>query len=208
MTDDAARDRGITWSSDGKTLYFSSNRDGNDHLWSIRADGSGLTRLTDDADLRRYGQTGVYAPVASPDGRTLAARTSRSAVLVHLDRPLNQRTEVFGQAFLTADWSPEGRRLLCTMSDGTVAIYSLDTRTTTKILDRAASAQWLPDGRHVAFVEKGSVGVLDLDRGSPTLKPFQAPSGVELTRMSKDGSTIYLLQTTERGDIWLAQFRK
>jgi eukaryotic-like serine/threonine-protein kinase len=199
LTSDAATDRGITWSSDGKLLFFSSNRDGNEHLWSIRADGSGLTRWTDDA---------VYAPVASPDGRTLAARTSRSAVLVHLDRPLKERVEVIGKAFLTASWSPEGRRLLCTMADGTAVVYSLDTHATTKVLDRASSAQWLPDGRHVAFLEKGSAGVLDLDRGTPTTKPFQAPAGVELTRISKDGSTIYLLQTTERGDIWLAKFRK
>src|SRR5207302_193620 len=53
LTNDAASDRDVTWSPNGKTLYVYSNRDGPSHIWSIQADGSGLTRVTDDADLKR-----------------------------------------------------------------------------------------------------------------------------------------------------------
>jgi Tol biopolymer transport system component len=44
LTNDAAKDRSARWSPDGKTLYFYSNRGGEFHIWSIRADGSASLR--------------------------------------------------------------------------------------------------------------------------------------------------------------------
>jgi Tol biopolymer transport system component len=55
LTNDPAKDRSAVWSPDGRTLYFYSNRDGAYRIWSIRADGSSLTRITDDDDVRRIG---------------------------------------------------------------------------------------------------------------------------------------------------------
>jgi TolB protein len=34
------------WSSDGKRIAFLSDRDGNDQLYVMRADGTGIVRLT------------------------------------------------------------------------------------------------------------------------------------------------------------------
>src|SRR5204862_3329070 len=96
LTNDDAKDRAAEWSPDGKTLYFYSNRDGPYHIWSIHADGSGLTRVTDDADLTRHAMRDIYLSDVSPDGRTLSASTDRSMALVHLDRPLGGRVETFG----------------------------------------------------------------------------------------------------------------
>src|ERR1051325_11853314 len=71
LTNDAATDRGVQWSPDGKTLYLYSNRDGNaSHVWSIRADGRGLVRVSDDGDMKPLGAQHFYQPVVSPDGRT------------------------------------------------------------------------------------------------------------------------------------------
>jgi serine/threonine protein kinase/sugar lactone lactonase YvrE len=208
LTNDAAKDRGVTWSPDGETLYFDSNRDGNDRLWTIRADGSGLSRVTDDADLRRLGESAIFSPAASPDGKTLAACTGRYGVLVHLDRPLKDRIERAGDGLSTPKWSPDGKAILWSTHNGNAVVYSLAAHTVKKVLDRAPSPQWLPDSRHIAFFEKESIGIVDLDRGSIATTPFQQWPGAESVQLSRDGSTLYQLQTQERGDIWIAHFSK
>lgn len=208
LTNDAAKDHSVTWSTDGRSLFFYSNRDGDDHIWTIRSDGSGLARVTDSADLRRLHENGIDSPAISPDGRTLAATTSRSGVLVHLDRTLAARTERIAEGFTRPKWSPDGKQILWSTKTGGVVVYSLDTHTARTVLDRGASPHWLPDNRHIAVLDKDSVGILDLDRGSVTKTPFQRQADSEHTRLSRDGSTIYQLQTQERGDIWIARFRK
>ena len=49
LTFHAATDAAPEWSPDGKRIAFQSNRDGNDDIWVMNADGSGLVQLTDNA---------------------------------------------------------------------------------------------------------------------------------------------------------------
>lgn len=46
ISDGRGRDGSPTWSPDGKYLVFTSDRDGDPELYLMRADGSGVTRLT------------------------------------------------------------------------------------------------------------------------------------------------------------------
>jgi Tol biopolymer transport system component len=224
LTNDAARDRGVVWSPDGKTLYLYSNRDGAYHVWSIGADGGGLTRLTNDLDLQRSGAPDFYMPEVSPDGRALAVQTQSFAGLLHLDRPQGQRFERLGR---TADearaarfpvWSPDGMRLVLVRRDGGgnlstgFLVYSLATRQYQPMLDHGTAPQWLPDGRHIAFFESDSIGIIDTDSRQVTESPFTPLPGVDFAtaypRLSKDGSTLYMRQTLEQGDIWMLQLGK
>jgi len=53
------------WSPDGGRIAFSSNISGSWDIWSMNADGSGLTVLTDDKGNQ-------FAPSFSPDGKWIA----------------------------------------------------------------------------------------------------------------------------------------
>jgi eukaryotic-like serine/threonine-protein kinase len=210
LTNDAAKDRVVTWSPDGKTLYFHSNREGPYQIWSIRTDGSGLARVTDAAELKRIGGgANIYAPSVSPDGRTLAAQTETANVFVHLDRPLAQRLEPFQGHLDAAKWSPDGARLVGRIDGGALGLYSLRRRQVEKLLDHGRWPQWLPDSRRIVFFEKQSIGILDLDTRRVTINAVSQQPGLELTpaapRLSRDGSTLYARQTLELGDIWLAR---
>ncbi|HEY6140115.1 MAG TPA: protein kinase [Thermoanaerobaculia bacterium] len=213
LTNDAAKDRQATWSPDGKTLYFYSNRETSSYqIWSIRADGSNLARVTDEADLRRYGVDAIHDPKVSPDGRTLAAFTARATLLAHLDRPIRQRLEWLADGFMSMRWSPDGKHLLGVMRDGTMAIYALDTRRLEKIAGRVTRPAWLPDGRHIVCFEKQATRIFDLDGRRVTTAASVLPSRVDVAEdipyLSSNGLTLYLLEGLEQSDIWMGHFQK
>ena len=216
LTNDPAKDRGVTWSLDGKALFFYSDRDGTHHIWSIRTDGSGLTRVVDKGELQRTGSKNIHSPNASPDGRTLVAQLDTPDVLIHLDRPMTQRLEVLKHppVIRAPKWSPDGQYLLGVGTNGSgLWTYAIQTHQLAKIFDRGTSPQWLPDGRHIVFFEKKSIGILDLESRHMTTAPFSRVPGVDmelasLLRLSRDGSTFYTRQILEQGDIWLMRFEK
>ena len=209
LTNDPARDRGVIWSADGQTLYFYSNRDGNNQIWRIQADGSGLTAVTNRTDLQRAGASSISIPQPSPDGRMLLAQTDRACVFVHLERPAGQRLErIPGNAVLSR-WSPDGTRLVGFESDAgrQTIVYSTQTRRFERFAASGSNQYWLPDSRRVAIFEKQSVSVVDLATGSLKTSAFTLPPGVDISnvlpRLSRDGSTLYLRQTLEQSDVWL-----
>ena len=50
ITDHPAADRFLTWSADGSKIAFASERDGNMEIYTVNADGSEPTRLTNNTD--------------------------------------------------------------------------------------------------------------------------------------------------------------
>jgi Tol biopolymer transport system component len=220
LTNDPAKDRAPAWSPDGKTLYFYSNRDGAYRIWSMHADGSGLTRITDEKDVARIGAQNVYSPSVSPDGRTLAVQTDRSAALVYLDRPPGRRIEPIPIMLSNAKWSPDGKEIVGTDSTRTLAgirhgivVYSVPERRFERVSESGNAPQWLGDGRKLIFFEPESIAILDLDTRQTTSARLESPPGVhyDLTyfvRISPDGSTLYFVTTQEQSDIWMVRFAK
>jgi len=216
LTSDSARSRGITWSADDTTIYFFSNREGTYQIWSVRADGSGLTRITDQHDSRGGS---LYVTDVSPDGRTLGAQTDpQFGALVHLDRPPGQRVEVLdptvSRAIRTPRWAPDGE-LLAGVSepndavDSPIAVYSMRTRKL-EFLTRGRALRWLPDSRHLVFLQGQDIAVVDIASRRVITAPLTVPRGVDLNnfRLSNDGTSIYVRQNVEQGDIWIASFEK
>ena len=79
LTRDAADDRQATWSSDGATIAFVSNRTGADAIWTMTGDGarSGAARA------RR--RAGDHAPAYSPDGSRIAFRRGSDVWIANAD---------------------------------------------------------------------------------------------------------------------------
>ncbi|HVE71175.1 MAG TPA: hypothetical protein VNI54_07390 [Thermoanaerobaculia bacterium] len=201
FTNDAALDRAVTWSADGKVLYFFSNRNGEYRVWSVRADGSDLTCITDERDLAGTGIYNLYAPAVAPDGRTIAADSNRLTALVHLDRAPGHRVEVVGHV-MAPRWSPDGRSLvgIAATADGKpqgVAVYSLETRRAEKLLASGLWPQWLNDGRRVAIFGDDTLRILDTATRTLTTRPFPVPSGV-VPRVGPDAAAIYLRRPSSR----------
>ena len=211
LTNDAAKDRGVSWSADGGTLYFYSDRGGSYNIWSIRADGSGLTRVTDDAAQQRIGAHAVYTPNASADGRTLVSYTNKGNALVHLDQPVSQRLQPIGLDAVEARWSPDGKEVAGGIGGG-IGIYSAQTGRVDKIVARGDEPQWL-DQKHLLFFDDAGAKAVDLDTrrvhpiaSSDALAGGKWPEGLLARRLSADGSTLYVPQVIETGDIWIAHF--
>jgi Tol biopolymer transport system component len=157
LTDDAARDRGVSWRPDGASLAFYSDRGGSYEIWSIRPDGSGLERLAAASRGSRN------FPVWSPDGSRIAASSvpgnwsilqlgagvvgaggvgaegvgaAGVGVAGAGGEGAGGETEMpapEGARFWPMSWSPDGRRIAGGVmgEDGIlrgVGIYSLDSR--------------------------------------------------------------------------------
>ncbi|MPZ64293.1 MAG: hypothetical protein GEU83_01775 [Pseudonocardiaceae bacterium] len=72
LTSAPSENRGTSWSPDGESITFNTNRDGGDfEIYSIRPDGSGTQRLTDSP-----GEDS--GPVYSPDGDQIAFQSRTS----------------------------------------------------------------------------------------------------------------------------------
>ena len=66
LTRDADEDLSPAWSPDGSRIAFQSNRTGNNEIYVMHADGSGVTNITNTPDA------GEFDPEWSPDGSKIA----------------------------------------------------------------------------------------------------------------------------------------
>ena len=166
------------WSPDGKKLAFDSNRtDPNptdstsvNDLFTISADGSGVTKLTDSV--------GASADAAwSPDGSLIAFDADRGdpnskqgIYTMRSDGRGLRRVTVRPPGYefdVSPRFSPDGKRLVFTRFRGkgcpqpycpsehaalfTVALDGTGLRRLTTFAIHAGDADWSPDGKRIAF---------------------------------------------------------
>jgi WD40-like Beta Propeller Repeat/Bacterial Ig-like domain (group 2) len=143
-----------TWSPDGARIAFHSARDGNEELYVMNGDGSGLTRLTNNAAFD-------MEPAWSPDGTKIAFTSNRDGQNeIYVMNPDGSGvSRVSGEQ---ADerrpaWSPDGTRIAFMSSrDGHDEVYVMnaDGSGITRLTNAAAGnfdPAWSPDGTRIVF---------------------------------------------------------
>jgi Tol biopolymer transport system component len=151
------------WSPDGSTISFDSDLAGNVHVFTIRANGAGLTQVTS-------GDGSEFAPAWSPDGRRLALERAPvgqpdGIFLMGLRSKISKRLTAnpFGQFDSRPQFSPDGTRLAFARLKAFLphggalsAVYVMDAdgthlRRLTGWGMNAAEPDWSPDGSTIVF---------------------------------------------------------
>jgi len=211
LTDDVYKDRNPRWAPDGSRILFYSNRGGKYEAWTILPDGSGLGRIASAPG------TDLYAPIWSPDGKRLACGLGfGAAALLDLggleeDRqPQILPTAAPDQYFAVSAWSPDGRWLagVAQRANGAslpgILLYSLEDGRYERLNEQGDAPVWLPDSRRLVYLERGRVFLLDAKtRQSREIEAPPPGSTYTRARLSPDGRNLYLVRSTDEGDVWL-----
>jgi len=176
-------------SPDGRTIAFSSDRDGRSRIWLKQLRGGGEVALTEGRD---------DYPRFSPDGSSvLFIRTEGRKSSLHRVALLGAEPRKVADNAIYGDWSPDGGRIafLREQADG--------TKTTTQLLvvdvggggekelarftnELLSHPRWSPDGRHIGLNSSqgttgGAIGnawVVDVQSGAIRQFPFATKFGV------------------------------
>lgn len=197
------------WSPDGRTIAFTADlskpygRGGfpKTDIYLVRADGSGLRRLTE------HGSSG--SPTWSPDGRTIAYTRSRDSSTSLWTTTVSGESEqalseaVDGRFDSPGAWSPDGSQLVFSRGrlalpdeggrfENTNAIYVIDADGSrlTKLADRGADPTWSPDGTRILFAS-------DRDENGELSYGDSVAYANELYVMAADGSNERRLTKTQ-----------
>jgi Tol biopolymer transport system component len=180
LTGDEACELWPAWSPDGTRLAFVSDREGEQEIFLINADGTGLRQLTQGAGLVGGERALLSRPAFSPDG-------SRLVFHQEFDRETEDEegsTEGFLICFVKADgtgqtcpaagsapaWSPDGTRVVFSRRSRStpegLSVMNADG-TGQRPLTRGAdsSPAWSPDGSTIIFERvEGLEGQLTVSR--------------------------------------------
>ena len=189
---------GLTWASDGRSILFSSDRNGESRLWRVPASG-GAPELIGAAG------TNAYQPSVSRDGRLLAyAEFSTNINIWRYDVTKPERPErlIFStRKNHSPAYSPDGAKLVFVSNrsgESEIWISDADGNNAMALTSLGGampgSPRWSPDGRKIAFDSRhegfAAVYVIDVDGGTPR-RVTESGSNCMMPGWSKDGRWIY-----------------
>jgi Tol biopolymer transport system component len=191
--------------ADGGRIAFVSERDGNAEIYVIDADGSHLTRLTDDP-------ASDYCPAWSPAGTRIAFMSERDGnwEIYVMDADGSHQTNLTkNPAFEDRPaWSPDGNRIaFASDREGGFDIYVMDAdgRKLTKLTDDPGfdgQPTWSPDASRIAFTSArdGNVEIYAMEaNGSGQENLTGNPASDHSPSWSPDGASI-AFQSDRDGD--------
>jgi tricorn protease-like protein len=199
----------------GRHIVFTSDQDGNREIYMMNADGSGVTRLTNNA-------ASDYDPSWSPDGTRIVFESDRDGSgEIHI---LNADGSVINLTNNPAEdgdpsWSPDGMHIAFRSDrdgDCEICMMHTDGSGVTQLTDNPASdsdPSWSPDGTRIVFGsdrdDNGEIYVLNADGSVRNMTnnpagdwgPSWSPDGTRITFYSdRDGNReIYMMNADGSG---------
>lgn len=182
LTADKFADFGARMSSDGKFVYFLSNRYGLTSVWRSASDGSDAKRLTGDAD--------VFSLSVAPDGRAIYYAVRANSIFAqHLWRAASDGSvpvELTSKATVLSRISPDGKTIACYFpADGGQLVLTLLDSTTGAVIRQFPGRrndnqiEWLRDGTALLTIsQEGADAVLWKQPvgGGPAVKLYSWPN--------------------------------
>ena len=169
------------WSPDGRRLAFSVDAPDEQgcrfrDLYTVNADGSGLTLLTRRADNPDWSVGGEIAFErergywTSGDGADCALLASIAVM-----RPGGEPRRVAANSG-SPSWAPGGRTIAY-VSRGGIRRKRIDADGSGRLLRTHGSYElaWSPDGRFILFRRSNTLGMMDARTGKPRRLGFDAP---------------------------------
>ena len=175
LTENQANNYGVAVSPDGRTIVFTSTRDGKQHLWRMDADGNRVQRITDGVRDTN--------PVFTPDGKWIVYQSAVSGnpnifkIPVEGGAPVRLTQVISGPPTV----SPDGKTVACTqrlaaLAKLKIALIPIDglapaTLFEPKDVPRRLMIEWSKDGKSLVYIKtSGDVSNLwsmALDGGEP-----------------------------------------
>lgn len=184
-------------------LLFTSNRDGDSGIYSVRVDGTGFRTLASSPDASH--------PAWSPDGKSILFTTEGDLwVMDYRGQNKKQLTNTPDDYEDVGIWSPDGTAVAFLSEaneGGTVGLCMMDAdgsnrkTLTNKLADMPA---WSPDGSQIAFIAVGGgISVIDIN-GTNLVNLTDIPYNDYGPTWSPDGSQIAFHTTRDgNGEIYL-----
>jgi eukaryotic-like serine/threonine-protein kinase len=155
LTVDTGIQTDVTWSPDGRSIAYASDKAGNFDIWVQRIDGGDAVQITKSAAQDRE-------PTWSPDGNTIVFRSDRDGgglFVVAAAGGAERRLTPFG---FRPKWAPDGSQILFASTDsGTASLYTVGLnggpphqvlQAFLRGLKVMVGWNWFPDSRQVSVL--------------------------------------------------------
>ncbi len=213
---------GVTWSKDGKYLYFIRYKEGDQNIWRITPDGEGLERITEGTHQRNINDI-------SPDGKRILLNSKREnpqGDTYAMDIDGKNVKRITDNAFFEAGavFAPDGKSVVVSVaitsskgpeSPGNAELFRFDLdgkelkRLTKTDSTFDALPAFSPDGKRLAYhgckTGECAIIVMDLASGSSVNVTNGDPDS-RWPRWSPDGKWIAYTRS-EKGntDVWIVR---